>query len=111
MIPFQRVCNKEVARMFFCRVCGQFPRHAKVSKMCLHLYCSVCIHNFKMAVKTSKCPPDHKDDENDDLCIIPSTANDKVYDRDSISKPVREKNSQELTDFCTLTFRHPATRV
>ena len=73
-----RVVDTSVAKIFFCRVCGQFPRVAKVSKMCLHIFCSVCIDNYKKEVQSSKCPPAHKDDENDDPCIIPSNADDIV---------------------------------
>ena len=76
--PANRISHLEVGRFFLCRVCGQYPKTAKASKMCLHIYCALCIDNYKRGVESSKCPPAHQDDNNDDKCIVPSSASDIV---------------------------------
>ena len=85
-IPASRVRNLEVAKFFLCRVCGQYPMDAKVSKMCLHLYCTMCINNYKQGVNSSKCPPAYEDETNEDICIVPSKSEDIV----NISSFVKE---------------------
>ena len=81
-----RISNIEVAKFYFCRVCGQFPKLAKVSNKCSHIYCKVCIENYKEKINSTKCPPAHTDDNEGDLeaeevedqCNIPSNITDIV---------------------------------
>ena len=74
----ERLINPEVAKFFLCQVCGQYPGHAKISKMCLHMYYNTCVDNYKNAVHSSKCPPAHRDDDNVDICNTPSLPSDIV---------------------------------
>ena len=76
-----RIGNTEIGQFFFCRVCGQFPREAKFSKSCSHIYCKVCIENYRTKVNTSKCPPAHsanEEDDDDEVCNIPSSIDDII---------------------------------
>ena len=52
-----RISNMDVAKFFVCRVCGKYPKQAKVSVNCRHIYCKICIDNYKAGVNTTKCPP------------------------------------------------------
>ena len=84
-LPIDRVDNPELAKFFKCRLCGNYPRNAKVSITCAHIYCKVCIENYKEQVDSSKCPPDHiaideveQEDEEVGTCRIPSTVDDII---------------------------------
>lgn len=46
-VLMDRVSNPELARFFACRVCGKYPRESKVSVTCMHIFCKVCIENYK----------------------------------------------------------------
>ena len=80
----ERVSNPEVAKFFSCRVCGKFPRVAKVSVTCAHIFCKVCIENYKKGVDSTKCPPaqaaagDDEDLDRQEDCKIPVTINDII---------------------------------
>ena len=80
-LPLGRVNNSELANFFACRVCGNYPRTAMVSIRCAHIYCKVCIENYRKQVDSSKCPPVHVivetgQEQEDEVtqCMIPSDA-------------------------------------
>ena len=52
-----RICDSEVAKFFICKVCMKYPREAKVSENCHHIYCRTCIDNFRENINSTKCPP------------------------------------------------------
>ena len=60
--PKNRVCNMDVALFYLCRVCGRFPKEARFSRKCQHIYCKICIENYKANIDTTKCPPAFADD-------------------------------------------------
>ena len=90
----RRISNMEVGKFFICRVCGQFPKVAKYSTKCHHIYCKVCIENYKTSVNTTKCPPAHANIEDDDddeetLCQVPSQLDD-IGDISGFLKEIHE---------------------
>ena len=82
-VPLERVRNQEVAKFFACRVCCNFPKAAKVSATCAHIYCQVCIDNYKEKINSTKCPPPHafgggEEDLEGERCNIPARSEDIV---------------------------------
>ena len=81
-VPMERVDNPDLAGFFSCRVCGKYPKDAKVSANCMHFYCEVCIENYKSGVNSTKCPPAFSEQVDEGLenekCVIPSTCNDII---------------------------------
>ena len=68
---------------FLCRVCGKYPKQAKVSINCRHIYCKICIDNYKAGVNTTKYPPAHAAIEEEtgnveNSCNIPSEIADII---------------------------------
>ena len=66
-----------------CRVCGKYPKQAKVSINCRHIYCKICIDNYKAGVNTTKYPPAHAAIEEEtghveNSCNIPSKIADII---------------------------------
>ena len=81
-VPMNRVENTDLAGFFSCRVCGKYPKEAKVSANCMHFYCKICIENYKTEVDSTKCPPAFSVQVDEGLenekCLIPSTCDDII---------------------------------
>ena len=81
-VPMERVRNQAVAQFFACRVCSNFPKAAKVSATCAHIYCKVCIENYKDKINSTKCPPPHAfgggEEDLEERCNIPARSEDIV---------------------------------
>ena len=78
-----RISNIDVAKYFLCRVCGKYPKRAKVSVSCGTFTARFALTNYKAGVNTTKCPPAHaaiKEETGlvEDSCIIPSKIDDII---------------------------------
>ena len=65
-----RVENAAVAKFYFCKICGNFPRNGMVNIKCMHFYCTQCIGNLQETIPTSQCPAS---DEDGHKCRHPTT--------------------------------------